>query len=150
MTAAARYMRIIDTTRENGDTQLYVQHYDVDRRTPKGAWITVGCRPKFVLDGNGRRWAYPTLEQAMEDFRRRKKNQVKILTAKLKMALAAQQMGEIIDNNGVQPEPSMFPDWQDYPVPAEATRASEIRITAKDIHARSSEDPWHPVWKENL
>lgn len=57
--------------------------FRVVRRTPKGCWITPRWNRddtrmlKFVLDGSGKRYAYPTREQARESFIRRKQSEIK-------------------------------------------------------------------------
>lgn len=56
--------------------------YRVVRRTPKGRWITPTWNSddtrflKFVLDGLGRRHAYPTRELARESFIIRKRKEI--------------------------------------------------------------------------
>lgn len=47
--------------------------YPVLRYTPKGYWIEVdGYQKKFVLGGNGKRWAHERKDWALHSFRRRK------------------------------------------------------------------------------
>lgn len=55
--------------------------FRVISRTSKGAWISPlwdseGEFKKFVLDGSGRRFAYPTRELARESFIIRKKREI--------------------------------------------------------------------------
>lgn len=49
--------------------------------TPKGVWIAWpwdvnGVNRRFVLLGDGRRFAYPTFEAALDSYRRRKQRQI--------------------------------------------------------------------------
>ncbi len=55
--------------------------YRVVKETPKGVWIapmwdTEGFHKKFVLAGQGRRYAYPTKELARASYIIRKKAQI--------------------------------------------------------------------------
>lgn len=101
--------RIIDAY---GDDETYTpvhQTWHVIQKTPKGAWIV---RPwalrrwidegeatpaflrshlgaKFVLDGNGRRFAHETLEWARESFRIRKVRQIQHCRHAIERAEAA-------------------------------------------------------------
>jgi len=53
---------------EGGTMFIYLIRFNVVKRTPKGAWIiqVESWKPKrrFVLDGDGKRYAYPTQEAA--------------------------------------------------------------------------------------
>lgn len=72
--------------------------YHVIRRTPKGAWIGRNPGPpfpygkdRFVLDGPGKRFAYPTLEAAIESYKIRKFRQIEHLERGLIQAKAAKR-----------------------------------------------------------
>lgn len=84
--------------------------FRVRRRTPKGAWIqlvnraygpnltgmslTYERRERFVLDGPGRRYAYPDMEAAIESYRIRKQRHVQHLESQLVRARAAMLWAE--------------------------------------------------------
>lgn len=65
-----------------------IDHFPVTKKTPKGVWVTAWGGPKFILDGAGRRFAYPTREQAIDSFMRRKRRQIQILHSNLASAEA--------------------------------------------------------------
>ena len=60
---------------ENGDGAVWIYRFRVIRRTKAGAWLDVWGEEKFVLDGAGRRYAYPTEDAAWESFKIRKVRQ---------------------------------------------------------------------------
>jgi hypothetical protein len=51
--------------------------YDISKATPKGYWITVSHRERFVLQPRGgeARYAYPTRKEAWNSYRIRKNRQ---------------------------------------------------------------------------
>jgi len=56
--------------------------YSVVRKTPKGVWIDYGDRERFVLCGttkSKKRFAYPTVKEALAGFLSRKGRQLNIL-----------------------------------------------------------------------
>lgn len=60
---------------------ISVIEYRTLKKTPSGRWICPiwdheGRHRHFVLDGNGKRFAYPTREQARDSFIRRKKKEI--------------------------------------------------------------------------
>ena len=59
---------------ERSSANLCVTYYSIMKRTPKGAWLGGFHKPKFVLITKefGRRFAYPTLEEAMKSYKIRK------------------------------------------------------------------------------
>ena len=63
------------------DTDIYISYdeYVVLRETPKGVWLSVYGKEKFVLNGDGRRYAHPTKEAALASYRIRKQRQVQHL-----------------------------------------------------------------------
>jgi hypothetical protein len=73
-----------ENARWSGDDTLAISciEYRVVRRTPKGRWITPTWNSddtrfqKFVLDGLGKRYAYPTRELARESFTIRKEREI--------------------------------------------------------------------------
>jgi hypothetical protein len=68
--------------------------YVLVKETPKGYWIKPTWdinedHKKWVSKTSKRRYAYPTKEEAMINFRARKKRQIQILTAKIQNARLA-------------------------------------------------------------
>lgn len=61
-------------------------HFTVARRTPKGVWLKVWGKEKFVLDTGQKRFAYPTIKEARASFIARKKRHIRLLSAQLNAA----------------------------------------------------------------
>lgn len=59
---------------------LYVSRFPIVKRTAKGFWVrgNNGDR-KFVRDGDAKRFAYPTVAEALRGYQARKKKQLEIL-----------------------------------------------------------------------
>jgi len=48
------------------------------KKTPKGVWVSLGYDDKkFILDDARKRWAYPSIKEALESFRIRKERQIR-------------------------------------------------------------------------
>lgn len=62
--------------------------YPIRKETTCGWWIH-NDKPKFVLKGTGKRFAYPTKEQAKESFLRRKQMQIAYAQQTIDLAKAA-------------------------------------------------------------
>lgn len=71
--------------------QLRLEGIATTKGTPTGYWVSVG-KPKFVSSYTEKRWAYPTKEQALRSYYRRKKKQVKILEMQLERAKLASKL----------------------------------------------------------
>lgn len=71
------YYRIYD-----GQTEPYIVAYHVISHTLRGVWINDG-RARFIKDGTRKKFACPTIEQALESYIARKKRHYKILKAQL-------------------------------------------------------------------
>ena len=68
------------------EAHLYAGYFPVVKETPKGCWIDVYGKRKFVLNDSTKRYAYPTKELALQAFIARKRRQCGILRAQLKNA----------------------------------------------------------------
>lgn len=92
---------------------ISVEEYIVVRRTPKGRWVVNSYwygrgeyakrMEKFILDGRGKRWAYPTREEARVSFIIRKQKEIQHCAAQHDRAvryLALAQTGKM----GTRPE----------------------------------------------
>lgn len=67
---------------------LCLDNFRVTKRTAKGCWIDVYGEDKFVLDGDGKRYAYATKELALASLIARKRRQCAILRHQLRKAEA--------------------------------------------------------------
>lgn len=78
--------------------RVAIREFEVDRRTPKGVWISRGFMGRrFVLKSARKRYACPTLAEALESFIARKRKQIsiyskRIANAELALMLAAQDV----------------------------------------------------------
>ena len=70
---------------------IYKYTYQLIKETAKGYWIDVGYpqKGKWVSKTSKKRYAYPTREEAKENFIARKKRQISILSGQLENAKAA-------------------------------------------------------------
>lgn len=83
-TTEYRY-RYIDCLSARGVRYVRLCAYPVLRETPKGAYIlTALYGEKFVLNGDGKRYAYETIEQAKHSYIRRKEHQLRHLETALR------------------------------------------------------------------
>ena len=98
-----KFYRYIEVSYESG-VQLDVKEYKLVRETPKGYWIiddlwhydeeSVETYKKWVSKTARKRWAYPTIEEALTSFKARKNRQIRILTHQLKGAKVALKLAE--------------------------------------------------------
>lgn len=75
------YYREVNAYWSEDRLAISLEKYRVVKRTPRGVWIAPmwdyrGDHKRFVLDGSGRRYAYPTREQARESFIIRKRREI--------------------------------------------------------------------------
>lgn len=89
--------------------RLSVTHFYVVRRTAKGAWIAStwdhdGSYARFVLDGKGKRFAYPNMEDARASFIIRKLRQIGHAERTLDMARRTLALAQ----SGADAEPDAF------------------------------------------
>ena len=88
------YYRYVEECQwECSEMIIRTKRYRMDKKTPKGAWIIQheygNAKRRFVLDGEGKRWAYPTEPQALASFIRRKEVHINRLKDHLVFATAA-------------------------------------------------------------
>lgn len=83
-----------------GRVEVRLRKYRVIKHTPKGVWISQdfwftphhdhiypdNVNKKFVLRDARKRFACPTIEEALESFKARKKRQIRILRAQARDA----------------------------------------------------------------
>ncbi len=76
------YYREVNSSVSDEVLAISVIEFRVVRRTARGCWITPHWNPddnlflKFILDGEGRRYAYPTRELARQSYIIRKKREI--------------------------------------------------------------------------
>lgn len=80
------YSTVIDADREEYGSRLALElrACPIRRRTPKGWRLFNG---RFVLEPATKRWACPTLEEAVESFVARKTKQARIYESRARIAL---------------------------------------------------------------
>lgn len=105
-------IRITDDWQETSlgpGLRMSVDRYRILRRTPKGCWIEANGRKaeRFVLDVAHRKFAYPTLELAMDSYRIRKRRQIQHLSAQLERAQVYGKMAEAT-KQGMKIVPGIF------------------------------------------
>lgn len=92
------YRFVEETLWEDSGMIIRLLEFKVLRRTPKGTWIErnplgqwQGAKPKprFILDGEGKRFAFPSITQAKASFIRRKESHIWRLEQALIFAKAA-------------------------------------------------------------
>lgn len=76
---------------ENYGSTVMVIEYELIKETPCGYWILDKAREKnrWVSKTAKKRYAYPTVNQALWSFYKRKEKQISILTGKLETAKIA-------------------------------------------------------------
>jgi hypothetical protein len=77
-----------------GHARMYLERFRIVRTTPCGFWINIGYaaeRLKWVSNSAKKRFAYPSMDEALTSFRMRKRRQVAILRYRLADAQQALQ-----------------------------------------------------------
>jgi hypothetical protein len=69
----------------NYGDEIILETYNLHRETPKGYWITqqYWIKNKWINKTSTKRFAYPTKEEALESFKKRKYRQRIILNSQL-------------------------------------------------------------------
>lgn len=77
--------------------EVVERSYPVAKRTPCGVWLGTGRGTKrFALNQARKRFAYPTVEEALTSFLARKRSQINIVEGQLKRARRALAIAEAI------------------------------------------------------
>lgn len=76
--------------------------FTVLKTTPRGVWIRYTWKDKKFVLNSRKRYAYPTMELAMESFKARKVKQMGHLTRQLKQAKFALKMVDLDDFKPVE------------------------------------------------
>lgn len=80
-----------------GPTRTNLQVHRVLRHTPCGVVIDDGLFGRFINRSWGKRYACPTVEEAIESFKQRKRAQIRICRARIRQAEEAMVY---LDNKG--------------------------------------------------
>lgn len=87
------YYRLREQLEYNSEMKIVADTFKVIKTTPKGAWIVsdkyADGKKHFVLNGSGKRFAYPDLKAAIASFEKRKVLQIWHLENQLTIARAA-------------------------------------------------------------
>ena len=95
-----RYSIVIDADREIYGTsfpKLELNEYDVSCETPKGFWISYfsgGSKDKWISKSARKRFAYPTKNEALDAYIKRKTSYVRHSERKLAEAKEDLKIGE--------------------------------------------------------
>ena len=76
---------------------LRLDKYTVKRYTPKGVVLSVRGRDRFCLIKSNKRFACPTIEEAVESYKARKTKQIQILKSNLERAERYLSMINVVD-----------------------------------------------------
>lgn len=87
------YYRLREQLEFHSEMKIIADTFKVIKETPKGAWIVsdryTNGKKHFVLNGSGKRFAYPDLDAAIASFKQRKIRQIQLLENQLIIARAA-------------------------------------------------------------
>ena len=92
-TTENKYYRIVPNYDNYGEDMLEVEVYIGVKKTPKGMWIIRNdwidyvdqkwVKKRFILDSSKKKYAYPTVQGAVNNFIKRKIKQLSILERQL-------------------------------------------------------------------
>ena len=89
-----KYYRYDSTQTTNG-VSVWLQTHQVIKQTPKGTWIDVYGKKRFILKSARKHYTCETIELAKESFIARKNRQIRILKHQLRNAqLAIEEINE--------------------------------------------------------
>lgn len=105
-----RYVDPYDTD----SIHLCTEEWRVDKITPAGYWIESYGERKFVLAGGGKRYAYPSKEEALDSYIIRKNRQLQHLAStKHKAEHGLFLAKELKEGRVPRPKPGTFIDFGD-------------------------------------
>ena len=89
---------------ESASGVVYVTTLPVIKTTPAGRWVDEDGRKRFIRNKGRKRYAWETLELALESFIKRKERQQGILEAQLEnvkqaLEVATKQKDELLDRS---------------------------------------------------
>ena len=74
--------------------EVYLHRYPVIKYTPKGVWVNVYGRKRFVLLSARKKFACKDLDEALESFLARKRRYLSILSSKTQATQMMMRMAE--------------------------------------------------------
>lgn len=77
-----------------GRTDIMLIEYEVSHHTHKGVWLHVDNRLRFVRNEARKRFALPTIEEALISFIARKERQIEIYQSRIKSWKKAKRIAE--------------------------------------------------------
>ena len=97
--------------RDNANPMMYpplLEKFTVVKQTPCGSWIQPynmcpWMKPKFVLDSGRKRYAYPTMELAINSYIIRKTKQIGIFQARLDDAKLCLKQAQLVKSGELEP-----------------------------------------------
>ncbi|MEG0968320.1 MAG: hypothetical protein RSE32_14280 [Comamonas sp.] len=98
--------RAEDLIEESGEVGVWVREYKVLRETPCGYWVDApgGRKPEKFVYKNCSRFAFPTILEALENYRFRKAREIEHGIFKARKAKAALETVKKIIDSGAEPE----------------------------------------------
>ena len=110
-TTENKYYRIVPNYDNYGEDMLEVEVYVGIKKTPKGMWIIrkdwidyvdqKWVKKRFILDSSKKKYAYPTIQGAVNGFIKRKIRQLSILERQLNDTKYQLELAENMKNKGI-------------------------------------------------
>ena len=110
-TTENKYYRIVPNYDNYGEDMLEVEVYVGIKKTPKGMWIIrkdwidyvdqKWVKKRFILDSSKKKYAYPTIQGAVNDFIKRKIRQLSILERQLNDTKYQLELAENMKSKGI-------------------------------------------------
>ena len=89
-----KFYRYVDVDIYGIGIVIEIRDYNLIRTTEKGYWIKRHGKERWVSKNSKKRFAYPSKEQALENYVARKKRQIIILETQLNRAKTALYQAE--------------------------------------------------------
>ena len=110
-TTENKYYRIVPNCDEDGEDILEVEVYVGVKKTPKGMWIIrkdwidyvdqKWVKKRFILDSSIKKYAYPTVQGAVNNFIKRKIKQLSILERQLNDTKYQLELAEYMNSKDI-------------------------------------------------
>ena len=110
-TTENKYYRIVPHYDNYGEDMLEVEVYVGIKKTPKGMWIISKdwidyvdqkwVKKRFILDSSKKKYAYPTIQGAVNNFIKRKIRQLSILERQLNDTKYQLELAENMKSKGI-------------------------------------------------
>ncbi len=110
-TTENKYYRIVPNYDKYGEDMLEVEVYVGVKKTPKGMWIIrkdwidyvdqKWVKKRFILDSSKKKYAYPTVQGAVNNFIKRKIKQLSILERQLNDTKYQLELAEYMNSKDI-------------------------------------------------